>query len=87
MRQKLSKGGVFACTRESLLALRWKDKSDVLMLSTKHTSSMEAVSVRASGGCVVKNKPTVVQEYNHYMSGVDVSRQKLQNYHLNRKTV
>ena len=64
IRQKLSTGGVLACRRESLLALKWKDKCDVLMLSTKHTSSMEAVSVRAPGGRIVKNEPTVVQEYN-----------------------
>jgi len=87
LRQGLDRGQVIACRKGPLMALKWKDKRDVLMLSTKHTPAMQTVSKRVTGGRVEKEKPVSVQEYNSYMSGVDKSDQMLQYYCFNRKTV
>ena len=35
-----------ACQQGPILALRWHDKRDVVVLSTKHTPVMTTVSVR-----------------------------------------
>ena len=85
--QSLGPGQTLACRQQELMALKWKDKRDVLVLSTKHTSAMTSVSVRVRGGRRQKEKPTAVHDYNCYMSGVDQSDQLLEYYCFNRKTV
>ena len=87
IQKKLGKGEVAAHRHGALLVLKWRDRRDVLVLSTKHTPAMQDVLVRVPGGCVVKSKLITVQEYNDYMSGVDKSDQLLQYYSMNRKTV
>jgi len=88
LRQGLDRGQVLACRKGPLMALKWRDQRDVLMLSTKHTPAMQTVSVKSTRGHrVSKIKPVSVQEYNNYMSGVDKSDQMLQYYCFNRKTV
>ena len=85
--EKLGKGEVATRRHGALLVLKWRDRRDVLVLSTKHTPAMQDVLVRVPGGRVAKSKPMAVQEYNDYMSGVDKSDQLLQYYSMNRKTV
>ena len=61
----------------SILALKWHDKRDVLMLSTYHDSAMMQKSRRsraaAQGGIEEIEKPRVVEDYNLHMGGVDKS--------------
>ena len=78
---KLKKGEVVAYQRGKTMAIRWKDKKDVAMLSTIHNSSMQDVVTRQG---VVK-KPKVVCEYNFTMGGVDKVDQQLVDYPITRK--
>ena len=59
-----------------MLALKWKDKRDVSMLSTIHDDSMVEKRRRtrlAPNGTEVVQKPRMVEEYNMHMGGVDKS--------------
>nr|XP_039261358.1 piggyBac transposable element-derived protein 4-like [Styela clava] len=85
--QNLRRGSILSCRRGKLLALKWKDKKDVIMLSTVHNDAMTTVSVRAPGGRKDKLKPVIVDDYNRHMGGVDKSDQMLSYYGTNRKTV
>ena len=88
IKRKLAKGDVAASRHGSILALKWRDKREVFMLSTKHVPTMDVVVKETSyKTSVVKQKPTVVQNYNAWMSGVDNSDQLLQYYNFNRKTI
>ena len=85
LKQVLKKGEVMSCRKGSLLALKWKDKKDVLMLSTKHNSDMKTVTVRsaeAPSGRKTKEKP-----YNDKMGGVDKSSQMLSYYGFKKKNI
>ena len=59
---------------DSLLALVWKDKKDVKMLSTMHSSSMEDTGKKDKSDNPIE-KPTCVIDYNHGKCGVDLSDQ------------
>ena len=62
---------------DSILSLKWKDKRDVLMLSTYHDQSMVTKSRRSrrvDGGVEDIQKPKVVYDYNQHMDGVDKSK-------------
>ena len=71
----LKKGEVVSTQDDGVLALKWHDKRDVLMLSTYHDSSMVEKSRRSKGaGVETIQKPKVVEDYNQYMGGVDLSK-------------
>ena len=73
----LKKGEVASSRDDGILSLKWKDKRDVLMLSTYHDCSMVQKSRRsraAEGGIEVIAKPRVVDDYNMNMGGVDKSK-------------
>ena len=60
---------------DGVLAPKWHDKRDVLMLSTYHDSSMVEKSRRCKcAGVETIQKPKVVEDYNQYMGGVDLSK-------------
>lgn len=70
--KKLSRGESVA--RESstgVIMLKWKDKRDVLMLSTKHTGEMKEVTYR--GGS--REKPVAILDYNNCKAFIDISDQ------------
>ena len=69
----MKKGQVISCRRKHLLALKWKDKREVLVLSTVHTNKMVPVKVRCRGGHKDKLKPAAIDDYNTNMCGVDRS--------------
>ena len=76
----LEKGGVVSTRQEGILSLKWRDKREVLMLSTFHDDSMVGKtrrSRRAVGGIETISKAKVVEEYNQYMGGVDRSKSNL----------
>ena len=73
---KLQKGDVASSVDDSVLTLKWRDKRDVLMLSTYHGSEMMKKTRRsrsADGGVEEVEKPQVVEDYNLNMGGVDKS--------------
>lgn len=57
--------------KNGLTVLKWKDKRDVLLLSTKHSD--EIVIVRKRGNDRIK--PKILIDYNEGKSYVDVSDQ------------
>ena len=87
IKQKLGKGEITAHRHGVLLVLKWFDRHDILVLSTKHTPAMQDVLVQVPGSHVAKSKPLAVQEHNDYMSGVEKSDWLLQYYSMNRKRV
>lgn len=64
------------------MALKWKDKRDVCMLSSIHDAEMRTV-VNKKGE--TKEKPVVCIEYNDSMGGVDLSDQCIVPYSTARK--
>lgn len=67
---------VLGSRNNGILALKRKDKQDVIMLSTFHSREMTTTtrrSRRAIGGVGKVLKPQVVQDYNLHMGGVDKS--------------
>lgn len=72
IKKKLKKGEV--CTLRSntnVMILKWRDKKELLMCSTKTTNSM--VDVRS---CKVIQKPLTVIEYNKGKGSIDLADQK-----------
>ena len=72
----LKKGEVVSTQDDGILALKWKDKRDVLLLSTYHDDQMVGKQRRSratEGGMEDIEKPLVVEEYNQHMGGVDKS--------------
>ena len=72
----LRRGEVTSSRDDGVLALKWKDKRDVTMLSTYHDERMVTKSSRspaAAGGTEEILNPRVVEDYNMNMGGVDKS--------------
>ena len=72
----LQRGDVVSSKDDGILSLKWKDKRDVLMLSTYHDQSMVTKSWssrRVDGGVEDIERPKVVDDYNQHMGGVDKS--------------
>ena len=85
--QNIPRGTLTACEQGPILALRWRDKRYVVMLSAKHTSEMTPVSVRTRGGRISKEGLMAVHDYNSHMARVDKSDQMVDYYFFKRKAV
>ena len=70
-------------TCNGLLAIRWKDKRDVYMLTTKH-ALVEFTEV-TDRQARTKWKPNCVIEYNNGMGGIDLNDQTLACFPIMRK--
>ena len=71
---KLRKGESHFSKDDSLLFMKWKDKRDVLILSTIHDDTFiekRRHTRLATDGVKVIEKPAVVEAYNQNMGGVD----------------
>ena len=67
---KLRKGESHFSQDDTLLFMKWKDKRDVLMLSTFHDDTFIEKRRRtclAADGVEVIQKPSVVEDYNQHM--------------------
>lgn len=70
--RKLKRGeSVAAECQEGIVVLKWRDKRDVLCLSTKHTDEM--VNIPKRGQEVLK--PRIIVEYNKCKAFIDLSDQ------------
>ena len=83
----LKKGDIVSFRHGPLLCLCWKDKKEVLMLSTQHNDDVAQVGVRAEGGRRLKDKPVCVENYNQKMGGVDLNDQMMNYYPFERKSI
>ncbi|KAG4074871.1 hypothetical protein HA402_009296 [Bradysia odoriphaga] len=88
---KLKKGESAARSSHGILAMKWVDRKDVYMLSTKHANvemcDTGKTKIRKGGKCEVRNtfKPKCVIEYNRGMGGVDRQDQRLACFPVMRK--
>ena len=80
-RARLKKGETIAEFRKKHMIMKWKDKRDVVLVSTFHDDSMEDVTTRQG----IIQKPSVVFDYNKNIGGVDRNDGQLQSYKLARK--
>lgn len=70
--KKLRKGETVAAESTSgVVVQKWKDKRDVLTLSTKHTSELSKIKC----GSTEKYKPPAVIDYNNHKAYIDLSDQ------------
>lgn len=71
VKHKLKKGEIVAQkSNTGILVLKWKDKRDVLMLSTKHEDNVQRIQNRMGNEI---SKPEIVLDYNKGKGLVDVS--------------
>lgn len=71
--------------KENIMIMKYKDKKDVFMLSSKHTQGFgDSGKTDRTGEKVMK--PHVVLAYNPNMKGVDQFDQNLSYYRFNRKS-
>ncbi|XP_025413673.1 piggyBac transposable element-derived protein 4-like [Sipha flava] len=69
--KKLNRGEIFAKRSDcEIMVLKWRDHRDVLMISTKHSNTMEEVMTKR-----IKIKPKVVINYNRDKGYIDLSDQ------------
>jgi hypothetical protein len=84
MGKKLKKEEVAVSFRRMLMALIWKDKRDVCMLSSTHDEEMQTVRDKKGGE---KQKLKVSINYNDAMGGADLSDQYIVTYSTTRKRI
>ncbi|XP_068089543.1 piggyBac transposable element-derived protein 4-like [Hyperolius riggenbachi] len=80
--KKLKLGEIVAWQKGKIMALRWRDKKDVCLLSTVHNTATTMVHTRGGKDIL---KPQVVMDYNHTMGGVDKADQETTFYPAMRK--
>ena len=85
MKEKMKKGEAKFWKWNDLTAVRWKDKRDVLLLSTIHCNEMVEIPARRDEDEPIY-KPKLICDYNKYMNGVDKCDQFLSYYALSRKS-
>lgn len=72
LESRLSEGDQVFRRKNNILVVRWRDKRDVIVLSTRHTSEMKTFTNRRNR---TVTKPTAIIDYNKNKSGVDLSDQ------------
>lgn len=81
-KKKLKPGEMVAWQKGKMMAIRWRDKKDVCLMSTVHNTS--TATVHTKGGKDVL-KPQVIIDYNCTMGGVDRADQAMTFYPTMRK--
>lgn len=84
-KEKIKVGEAVAYSSNHITSMKWKDKRDVCMLSTKHTLDFaETGKVHRKTKTKIL-KPTAVIDYNKKMRGVDVGDQIMSKFHVMRR--
>lgn len=78
---KLKRGEVIAHRSSELLAMKFKDKRDVPMLTTIHNEEM------TPGRNAAHEKPKCIVDHNKYIGGVERTNQLLQPYEIARESL
>lgn len=81
---KLKTGEVIQRYSEGVMVAKWRDKREVMYLSTEFENTM-AVSRNRRG--VARDKPLPIIQYNAYMKGVDRSDQMMAYYPSDHKSL
>lgn len=85
-KQKIDVGEMIHKRRFGVLALKWRDRRDVFMLTTKHKAVKTTVPSKKPGA-PPKHKPVAVVDYNKNKVGVDRGDQLLSYYPFQRKSL
>ena len=85
--RKLNKGQVVSFHEDNLVVCKWKDKRDILMISTITSSELVKTGKKDTKTQNDIMKPKCVVEYNKHMGGVDRSDQICGYYYISRKTM
>ncbi|CAH2100932.1 unnamed protein product [Euphydryas editha] len=80
--KKLKRGEQIAAQKNHVTILKWKDKRDVLMISTCHADEQTM-----SSGRNPRPKPNMILEYNDRKKGIDLSDELASYYSPIRKTM
>ena len=80
--KKAQKRGKITYEDGPITGVKWTDKQAVTAISTIHTEEMSTVSRsrKVSGGVETIQKPTMIDQYNKFMGGVDKSDQSVTYY-------
>jgi hypothetical protein len=81
-RVKLKKGKTVAAFYKKQMIMNWKDKRDVVLVSTFHDDSMEDVTIRQG----VIQKQSVVLDYNKNVGGVNRNDGQLRKIQVGSRT-
>lgn len=82
--KKLKKGESIFAINKNILVQKWKDKREVLTISTKHNASFQDVTSKRG---IITKKPSTIVDYNKNMSGIDRSDQMIAYYSSPRKSL
>ena len=86
-REKSTRDDIKTLYHDSITAVRWFDKRDVLMLSTIFQNET-VIADRRSGHSVLSiTCPKIVSDYNAFMGGVDAADQHMMYYSCGRKGI
>lgn len=85
---KLRKSEAISRSCKGILAVKWKDKKDIYLLSSKH-KKMKMINVEKKRwkSNITVTKPNIVLEYNNGMGGVDHQDSHLSYFSLMRKYI
>ncbi|XP_039751370.1 piggyBac transposable element-derived protein 4-like [Pararge aegeria] len=87
VQEKLNKGEMIALeNNDGILILKWKDKRDVLALSTKHSVGFVTVTSKRNRNKKVM-KPTLIADYNKHKCSIDLSDQMASYANPARRTI
>ncbi|KAG5865977.1 hypothetical protein JTB14_011972 [Gonioctena quinquepunctata] len=81
---KLKSGKSVQRYSRQICVVKWKDKREVLYISTEHENVLQEVTSRSGR---MEEKPLPIAEYNEYMSGIDLQDQMMAYYPSHRKTI
>ncbi|KAK2575766.1 hypothetical protein KPH14_003655 [Odynerus spinipes] len=84
---KLCKGEIAFQSTDTLLALKWMDKREVLMLSSYHSAEYTETKKNKANTREPILKPTIVVDYNRTMGAVDKTDMVLNAINTVRKTL
>jgi len=79
--EKLEKGEIIARNWGPVTVLKWRDKRNVTMVSTYHSTDTQRVSNKGKE----TETPLCVIDYSHNMGGVDLKDQLLHMYIVKRE--
>nr|CAI5848324.1 unnamed protein product [Callosobruchus analis] len=82
--RKLKKGDHFWCRRKQVYVSKWRDKRDVLVITTRNHPRLITTKNRYGKEMI---KPEEIVAYNRHMSGIDRCDQMTSTYSTMRKTI
>ena len=86
--EQLEKNQALFARKGNTLLVKWQDKREICLLSTKYEANVvEKTKTYFGGKTVFYNKPLQVEKYNKKMGSVDYADQMLEPYESHRKSL